>query len=122
MEKPPASDTARGSAAWPVVTAALVAASWGVFVLTQGYGFRLVAEYGPAPDVVDSLSRSAAVARRTLPYYAAALLIGVLAALTLVTRARRGWPKVLKVVATIALVPTLVLQGLACVVAAIFAN
>jgi hypothetical protein len=112
----------RGAGLWPAAPLGLLAAGWLAFFLTWGYTFRLGEWYGPAPEVVDALKRDTYIARRILPYYSVAVLLDVLAVLTLAARSRPGWPRVLKVLAAVLLVPTVPLHGLAWLVTGIFAG
>src|SRR5262245_31339220 len=73
---------------WQTATLALLVAGWVTFILTREYVSRLEEQYGPAPDVVDALKRDAYVGRRALPYFSVAVLLDVLAALTLAARGR----------------------------------
>jgi hypothetical protein len=100
----------------------LLAAGWLTFFLTREYAFRLAERYGPAPEVVDALQRDAYICRNILSYYSVAVLLDVLAVATLAPRSRRGWSRVLKVLAVVLLVPTVFLHGLAWLVAGLFAG
>ncbi len=122
METPsdPGSDL-RGARLWPVATLGLLASGWVAFLLTQWYAMRLAAQYGPAPDVVDAFRRDAYICSRTLPYYSVTMVIDILAVATLAARSRPGWPRVLKVVAAVLLVPTFLLHWLVLLVTGFFA-
>ena len=108
---PDAGNGHRGSVLWPVVSLGLLAAAWGTFLLTQGYAARLAKRWEPAPEVVDALGRDAYVCKRTLPYLSLVLLFDLIAAGSLAVASRRGWPRVLKVLAVVLLVPTFPCTG-----------
>ena len=95
-----------GGRFWPFVTLGLVAAGWLTFLLVQGYSDRLMAAYGPCEDVCDSLGRAAFVNRRTQPYYTLMVALDGLAAVSLIAGSRPGWPRAVKVVAVVLLVPS----------------
>jgi hypothetical protein len=101
-----------GSMRWPVATAALVLTAWATFLATGAYATHLAEQYGPAPDVVDALGRDTDIARRTWPGHTAVLLLDLAAFFTLSIPSRPGWPRVLKVVVAVLLVPGAVLHGL----------
>jgi hypothetical protein len=118
---PDAGNGHRGSVLWPVVSLGLLAAAWGAFLLTQGYAARLAKRWGPAPEVVDALGRDAYVSRRIIPYLMLVLFLDLIAAGSLAVASRHGWPRVLKVLAVVLLVPTIPLHGLSCLAVGFFA-
>jgi hypothetical protein len=106
-------DENSGSRAWPVITLGLLATAWLTFFLTLGYANRLAERWGPAPDVVDALALHSYVGGRTWPYYSATLFLDLLAIGSLTARSRRGWPRALKVMVGVLLVPSVFVHGLA---------
>jgi hypothetical protein len=84
-----------------------------MFLLTQGYAERLSEEYGPAPDVVDALGRDAYVGRNTLPSLTAVLVLDGLAILALSVGSRPGWPRAVRVLGVVLLVPSVPWHALA---------
>ncbi len=112
----------RGSRKWPVIALGLLTIGWVAYFLIMGYADRLGDRWGPAPDVVDALQRGEYIARHTLPYHSVVLFLDMLALGALVPQSRPGWPRVLKVLVAVLLVPTALFHGLAWLVTMIFAN
>ncbi len=119
---PDAGNDYRGSRMWPVIALGLLAAAWVTYYLIMCYGTRLAERWGPAPDVVDALQRDGYVSRRILPYLMVVMLLDMLALGALVPQSRAVWPRVLKVLIAVLLVPTALFHCLACVVSMIFAG
>jgi hypothetical protein len=123
METPPDPGNGHGgSAVWPVVALGLLGTGWAAFFLTLGYAARLADGWGPAPEVFDALARDADIARHALPCYSALLFLDVLAVGSLAAPSRPGWPRALKVLVAVLLVPTVLLHGWAWMVTCLFAG
>lgn len=112
----------RGSGKWTAIALGLLTAGWVAYFLIERYSLRLAEKWGPAPDVVDALGRDAYISRHTLPWYTAMLVLDALAVAVLFTPSRPGWPRVIKVVVALLLVPTALLHGLAWLGAGLFAG
>lgn len=95
-----------------LVTLGLVAAAWAAFLLAHGYADQLREQWGPAPEVPDALRCDIYVARHILPWFSAAVMLDMAAALSMGVRSRRGWPLALKVAAGLLLVPSAGFHGL----------
>ena len=119
---PDAVNDYRGSRMWPVIALGLLAAAWVMYFLIMGYSARLSERWGPAPDVVDALQRDGYGARHILPYLSVVLLLDMLVLGALAPQSRPGWPRVLKVLVAVLLVPTALFHGLAWLVTLFFAN
>ncbi|MFO0826298.1 MAG: hypothetical protein U0792_24800 [Gemmataceae bacterium] len=123
MDTPPPPTPDRwGGKLWPLVTLGLVGGAWLTFLFVLDYTERLMEAYGPCEDVCDSLGRAAFVNRRTQPYYTLIVFLDALAVVSLAFHSRPGWPRVLKVVAVVLLVPSAGFHGLLWVVGSIFAD
>lgn len=116
MTNAPEPTTCQGSARWPLVALGLLAAGWVGFLMTAGYAGRLEEEWGPAPDVVDSLAQGAYVWRHTHAYFTAVVVLDWAALVALLPRTRRGWPLAVKVLAGVLWLPSAGLHVLGCVI------
>ena len=114
-------DKPGGSALWPLVSLALLAAGWLVYLLTIGYADRLRDEWGPAPGVFEALGRDAYINNCIWWYILLVVGLDGAAAVTLSVRARWGWPLATKVFVALLLVPSALLHGLALLVCGLFA-